>query len=32
MKKKTNLKDADGMYYCTDADGKVTYFEGEAKK
>ena len=26
MKKKTNLKDADGMYYCTDEYGVVTYF------
>ena len=31
MKKKTNLKDADGMYYCTDEYGVVTYFGSTAK-
>lgn len=31
MKKKTNLKDADGMYYCTNENGQVTYFGNTAK-
>ena len=25
MKKKTNIKDADDVYYCTDRDGVITY-------
>lgn len=30
-KKKTNVTDSDGMYYCTDEKGIVTYFESEKK-
>ena len=25
MKKRTNIKDADDTYYCTDKDGVITY-------
>ena len=25
MKKKTNIRDADDVYYCTDKDGVITY-------
>ncbi len=31
QKKKTNIKDADGTYYCTDAKGIITY-QGDEKK
>ena len=31
QKKKTNVKDADDKYYCTDSNGIVTY-EGSEKK
>ena len=29
VKNRTNVKDADGYYYCTDKDGKVTYYSDE---
>lgn len=28
-KKKTNVTDSDGIYYCTDSNGKITYEESE---
>ena len=31
QKKKTNVKDADDKYYCTDNNGVITY-EGNEKK
>ncbi len=31
QKKKTNVKDADGYYYCTDSDGIVTYGPADEK-
>lgn len=31
MKSKTNLKDANGYYFCTDKNGKITYAEYDVK-
>ena len=32
MKGRTNVKDADGYYYCTDKKGVVTYYGEERYK